>query len=74
MSGTVALYFLPPKITMNGSRYLSLLREKLKLRMAVHRCSIFMHDEAPCHRLRTVRDYLTQSKTECLIGRVIFQI
>lgn len=65
-TGTAALYFLPPKTTMNGSRYLNLLRDKLKLHMAVHRCSIFMHDGAPCHRARIVKDYLTATQIQVL--------
>ena len=62
VSGTAALSFLPPKTTINGTRYLNLLREKLKLHMQVHRCSVFMHDGAPCHRSRTVKDYLTAER------------
>lgn len=58
VSGTSALYFLPPKTTMNGSRDLNLLHGKLKLHMQVLRCSIFTHN-APCHRLKAVGDFLT---------------
>ncbi len=43
MSGTAALYFLSPKTTMNGSRYLNSLPDNLELHIAVHRCSVFMH-------------------------------
>ena len=47
-SGTAGLYFLPPGSTMNGSRYVDLLKEKLEMHMnmsSVHsfharRCSV----------------------------------
>ena len=48
--GTASLSFPPPKTTMNGTKYVALLRSKLQLHMSVHNCSIFMHDGAPCHR------------------------
>ncbi|GFT38271.1 hypothetical protein NPIL_219341 [Nephila pilipes] len=38
--GTTALYFQPPKTTMNISQHLNLLCEKLK---TSYGCSIFMH-------------------------------
>ena len=66
VSGTAALFFMPPKTTMNGNRYLNLLRAKLKLHMQVHRCSVFMHGGAPCHRQRTVKDYLTAERIKVL--------
>ena len=34
---------------MNGQNYLA-LKNKLELHMAVHKCSVFMQDGAPCHR------------------------
>ena len=43
-SGTAGLYFLPQGTTMNVAKYVELLREKLKLHMYIHQCSIFMHD------------------------------
>ena len=52
INGTAPLYFLPAGVTMNGSPHVNLLREKLQLLMAVHQCSVFMHDGAPCHRPR----------------------
>ena len=66
VSGTAGLFFMPPKTTMNGNRYLNLLREKLKLHMKVHRRSVFMHDGAPCHRSRTVKDYLMSERIKVL--------
>jgi len=40
------LFFLDPGTTMNGKKYLELMKEKLELHMAVHNCEIFMHDGA----------------------------
>ena len=59
---TAALYFLPAGVTMNGSRYENLLRAKLQLHMAVHQCSVFMHDGAPCHRSKGVQSFLDQQR------------
>lgn len=53
LSGTSALYFLFPKTTMNGSRYLK-LSHKLNLHMQLPRRPIFMHDNANCHRLKAI--------------------
>jgi len=65
-SGTAGLYFLPPKTTMNGAKYLELLRQKVQLHMEVHRCTIFMHDGAPCHRSKIVTDYLASQNIQVL--------
>jgi len=58
--GTAGLFFRDPRTTMNGKKYLELMKEKLELHMAVHNCKIFMHDRAPCHRAKIVR--LSQDK------------
>ena len=47
--GVAGISFLPPGTTMNGPRYVELLAEKLKVHMAVHNCTIFMQNGAPCH-------------------------
>ena len=60
VDGTAALYFLPAGVTINGSRYVNLLQEKLQLRMAVHQCSVFMHDGTPCHQSKIVQSFLDQ--------------
>jgi len=56
--GTAGLFYLYPRTTMNGKKYLELMKEKLELHMAVHNCEIFMHDGAPCHRAKIVTDLL----------------
>ena len=69
VNGTAALYFLPVGVTMNGSPYVNLLREKLQLHMAVHQCSVFMHDGAPCHRFKVVQSFLDQPRINMLEWR-----
>ena len=49
VNGTSRLYFLPAGQSMNGQKYLQLLREKFELYMDVDTCDVFMHDGAPCH-------------------------
>ena len=34
INGTAGLFFLPPETTMNGQKYLDLLKNKLELHMA----------------------------------------
>ena len=64
--GTASLSFLLPKTTMNGTKYVALLRSKLQLHMPVHNCSIFMHDGAPCHRSKAVKEFLEQGNVQVL--------
>ena len=49
-NGTAGLYILTPGTTMNGAKYVELLKNKLLLHMAVHNTTIFMQDGAPCHQ------------------------
>lgn len=64
--GTAGLYFLEKSKTMNGDRYLDLLKSKLNIHMAVHGCDTFMHDGAPCHRCKKVSGYLAEEKVDVL--------
>ena len=66
VNGTAALYFLPVGVTMNDSRYVNLLREKLQLHMAVHHCSVFMRDCASCQRSKVVQSFLDQQRVNML--------
>ena len=66
VDGTAALYFLPAGVTKNGSRYVNLLQEKLQLHMAVHQCSVFMHDGTPCHRSKVMQSFLDQQRINML--------
>lgn len=58
VNGTAGLYFLEQNVTMNGEKYLDLLKDKLQLHMSVHKCTVFMHDGAPCHKTKKVSEYL----------------
>ena len=64
--GAADLYFIPPNTTMNGPKYVELLKEKLKLDMHVHRCTIFTQDGAPCHRSRVAIEFLKKNKISVL--------
>ena len=55
---TAGLYFLTPGTTVNGSKFVDLLKSKLLLHMSVHNTSIFMQDGAPCHRFTIVKKFL----------------
>ena len=65
-NGTAGLFFLPTGTTMNGQRYLDLLKNKLELHMAVHNCTVFMQDGAPCHRAKIVTQFLKSKKIRIL--------
>ena len=57
---TAGLYFLPPETTINGEKYVNLLKSELELPIRVHNCEIFMHDGAPCHQSKVVKKFLEQ--------------
>jgi len=65
-TGTARFNFLPPKTTINGQKYLELLGELLVMHMTIHRCEIFMHDGAPCHRSRVVNNFLASENIQVL--------
>jgi len=67
--GTAGLFFLDPGTTMNGKKYLELMKEKLELHMAVHNYEIFMHNGPPCHRAKIVTDFLKTKISNCWNGR-----
>jgi len=64
--GTAGLFFLDPGTTMNGKKYLELIKEKLESHMAVHNCEIFMHDGAPCCRAKIVTNFLKTKNIKLL--------
>jgi len=51
---------------MNGSHYVELLAEKLKIHMAVHNCTIFMQHGAPCHRSKVAKTFLAENRIKVL--------
>ena len=58
--GRGSLYFLPPKSTMNGDRYMEVLREKLFPWMELHKVDKFLQDGAPCHKSKKVMALLKE--------------
>jgi hypothetical protein len=50
--GRGSLYFLPNNTTMNGTRYIEVLQEKLLPVYHIHEAEYFMQDQAPCHRAK----------------------
>jgi len=62
--GTDGVYFLPPRSTTNSEQYL--LKSKLVLYMKVHNCDVFIHDGAPCHRKKVVKNFLKQKPIKML--------
>ena len=66
MSGRGNLWFLPANTTMNASNYLQLLKDNLQPMMGVRETTIFMHDGAPCHQAKTVKNWLESENIEVL--------
>ena len=64
--GVAGISFLSPGTTTNGPRYVELLAEKLKIHMAVHSCTIFMQDGAPCHRSKVAMTFLAENGIKVL--------
>ena len=71
--GTAGLYFLQPDTTINGAKYLNLLKDKLKINKMVHGCNVFMHDVAPCHRAKSVKNFLQEKNVDVLDGQETVQ-
>ena len=60
--GAADLFFIPPNAAMNGSKYVELLKEKPKLQMHVHGCTVFKQDGASCHRSKVAVEFLKKNK------------
>ena len=58
--GRAGIFFLPPNVKMNGERYCQVLNEHLLGFMERHQCTHFLHDGAPCHRSRLVKEFLRE--------------
>ena len=65
-NGTAGIYFLKPGTTMNGAKHAELLKDKLPTHMAIHQLLIFMHDGAPCHQSKIVKQFLTENYIKIL--------
>ena len=65
-NGTAGIYFLKPGTTMNGAKHAELLKNKLPTHIAVHQSLIFIHDGAPCHQSKIVKQFLTENHIKIL--------
>lgn len=64
--GRGTLFFVPRGTTVNGKAYLDILKQKLRIGMQMHQCSIFQHDSAPAHTSRVVQEWLADNGIEVL--------
>ncbi len=61
-----SLCFMPKNTTVNGQKYLSILKDKLLLNMELLNCTVFQHDGAPCHLSAVVTNWPKQQDVEVL--------
>ena len=52
------IYFVEPNEKMNARMYTEVLQRHLKRSMQKTGCSIFMQDGAPCHKAKSVMEWL----------------
>lgn len=62
--GVGDIVFLPKNQCMNSERYVDLLVRHLGDSFEKTQCSIFMHDGAPCHRAKIVKEWLEACEVE----------
>lgn len=65
-NGSGGLFFLPKNVTMNADRYIEVLQDHLSVNFQIHRCQVFMHDSAPCHKAKKVTKWLADNKIDVL--------
>ena len=58
--GRGGLEFLKNGEMMNGTRYLTILKDKLELFMRLHGTTHFLQDGAPCHRSKIVKSWFAE--------------
>ena len=64
--GRAGLYFLPRNVTMKGSNYITVLKDHLLTFWRIHQCDHFMHDGAPAHKSKIVKNFLNEHNIEVL--------
>jgi transposase len=64
--GRAGIFFLPRNVTMNGERYQEVLEDHLLPFMAIHRCTHFLQDGAPCHSSKRIKNYLSDKPFEVM--------
>ena len=52
---------------MNGVRYRKLWEDRFEIRMALHKCNMFMQGGVPCHRSKLVSDFLKKKNIKTLV-------
>ena len=65
-NGKCGLWFIPEGTSINETVYLNVLKKKLPNFMEIYRFSHFQHDEAPCHRTKTVGKWLADNRIQIL--------
>ena len=66
LRGAAGLWFIPPNTTMTGPKYVVLLKQKLKLLMHVHGCTVLMQDGAQYHWSKVATEFLDKNKISVL--------
>ena len=51
---------------MHSVRYRKMLKDELKIHMAIHQCNVFMQDDAPCYRLKFVNNFFQKNNIQTL--------
>lgn len=65
-NGRAGLYFLPKNVTMKSANYIEVLRNHMLIFWRIHDCNFFMHDGAPAHKSKAVKDFLETNKIDVL--------
>ena len=60
------LWFIPEGISINGTVYLNVLKEKLPIFMKINRCTHFQDDGVPCHQTKAVKKWLGDNEFQIL--------
>ena len=66
MNGRAAIEFIPQGQTVNAVKYLEILKNKLKIHMALARCNVFQQDGAPCHTARVLKEWFASENIQIL--------
>lgn len=60
------MYFLLKNVTMISDQYIQVLEDQLLPSYQTHCCTLFMHDDASCHKAKKVTKWLTDYNSEVL--------
>ena len=65
--GRCGLWLILPGTTIKGKVYLDILKEKVPAFMQIRSCDKIVHDGAPCHRTKSVKEWFERHNID-LIG------